>query len=275
MGFIPSPPPTASVEVDELEDLDNDSDSDWTDGEDEYSDDHASDLNDATNGAEDSGQTDPASSSTTPSALPNDTASTCDSSPWYAGLNSQGRVFGRLVDLYIFAARYDALGIRQATILTLQRCINGLETLPCPTVLKRALDSLEIEVPLCRYLIVCYGSYADYEAMSKERCATLSSQFLLDVLDISYARLAYDSVPDVGEDWCNFHEHERGEQDECEGRREKDADVLEKRKPPPRPVRRFGGCCQTSPMESCINEVMEVFLWVVAHEILLLAASQS
>lgn len=49
----------------------------------------------------------------------------------YSGLNWRDRNYVRLVDLYVFAAKYEALQFRQAIILTLQRCIYKWDRLPC------------------------------------------------------------------------------------------------------------------------------------------------
>jgi hypothetical protein len=87
-------------------------------------------------------------------------------------------VFGRLVDLWIFAVRYDCVGFQQAVMIQLQRCVDDWEVVPCPTVVKGALDNLKLGAPLCRYLIRCYGYYPDHEQMPTERLAKLPSEFL-------------------------------------------------------------------------------------------------
>lgn len=83
-----------------------------------------------------------------------ETEADVDNKPWDAELNRAGRVFGRLVDAFIFAARYDCSVFRRAVVLQLQRCIDKYNRVPCPTVVKRALDHLHLDAPLCRYLVI-------------------------------------------------------------------------------------------------------------------------
>ena len=160
---------------------------------------------------------------------------------WDARLNREGRVFGRLVDLWIFAARYDCVGFQQAVMIQLQRCVEDWEVVPCPTVVKRALDNLKLSAPLCQYLIRCYGYHADHEDMSKERLATLSSEFLVAVLDFTFLRINEDP-PEMNDDWCEFHEHEtESEREACSNGRQNDPDggfkILRRSRPS------FRGCC--------------------------------
>ena len=140
------------------------------------------------------------------------------------------RVFRRLVDLYVFGARYDCPDLRLAVIFQLQRCVNDWEKLPGPNVLKHVLENLELDAPLCRYLIVCYGYYTTYETVSKERLATLPSQVLAAILEVTFKRAdGDDDVPEVDENWCDFHEHgDDHKRKECENSRPRDPDMVSK-----------------------------------------------
>ena len=162
---------------------------------------------------------------------------------WYAGVNRKGRVFARLLDLYIFANKFKIVSLKGAVMLRFQRFIEATATLPCPTIVKHALDHLDFKSSMmCKYLTKCYGHYTDFKKVSKDRFATLSPAFLTAVLFIAFERVdgvessrgAYD------ENWCDYHDHANEEErKECEKSRPQDIDVLNKR---PR-VRRWGGCC--------------------------------
>ena len=166
---------------------------------------------------------------------------------WYAGVNRKGRVFARLLDLYIFADTYKIVSFKRAVMLRFQGFIGFTETLPCPTIVKHALDSLDFDKSMmCKYLIHCYGSYLDFKKMSKKRLATLSPAFLTAVLMIAFQRIEDDdNVVGWDDDWCDDHEHDGDEErKECEDGRPGDAD-MEKRRPRStvtRP-RRWGACC--------------------------------
>lgn len=97
-------------------------------------------------------------------------------------------MFARLLDLYIFANTYKAVIFKGVIMLAFQRYIETTETLPCPTIVKHALDNLDYKSPMCKYLTRCYGHYTDFKKVNKERFATLSPTFLTDVLLIAFQR---------------------------------------------------------------------------------------
>lgn len=152
--------------------------------------------------------------------------------------NIYDRVFGRLLELYVFGANSDCPGFRQAVILQLQRCIHDWTTIPGPVVVKDVLDHLDIASPLCKYLIACYGHYGEFEMTFKGRTACLHSGFLAGVLDVTFARLRRPSTSYtntttscVSESWCDFHEHNNGDEHrECEHRRSGDLDMLDRKR---------------------------------------------
>ncbi|KAI9769117.1 MAG: hypothetical protein M1840_004468 [Geoglossum simile] len=152
---------------------------------------------------------------------------------WYSGLKERGRVFGRLLELYIFGDVYKIQSFKTAVILEWQEFSTSKETLPCPTIVKRALDYLDLKSPLCQFLILCYGYYTDYFTISKRRFSTLPSTFLTEVLMVTFKRLDKD-VKSWEEDWCRFHEHQDEEEKQaCEASREEEE----------QPWRPRGGCC--------------------------------
>jgi hypothetical protein len=144
-----------------------------------------------------------------------------------------------LVDTFVFATRYKCAAFLNAAILQLQRCVYNYEVIPCPTVMKRALDQPDLGSPLCSYLIICYGHYTDHEKMSNVRLTTLPSKFLIAIIEIAIQRID-DDAPSTHEDWCQFHEHEDvSEREECENKRSSDPDVHVKKG---FRRRRMGGC---------------------------------
>ena len=55
------------------------------------------------------------------------------------------RIFGRLLNLYVFESRYECHRFRQAVILQLQRCNHNWGPNPGPTMVKRVLPHLDID----------------------------------------------------------------------------------------------------------------------------------
>lgn len=163
--------------------------------------------------------------------------------PSYSSLNRKGRVFIRLINLYRFATNFQASSFKNVIMIQWQRFTINSETLPCPTVVKHALSRLGIKSRLCQYLITCYAYYADYKKIEKDIFATLSPEFLTEVLVLVFNRLDDGEVMDMDENWCEFHEHEdEEEREECEKSREEDPDVAAKRRAEARLAFRKGYC---------------------------------
>ncbi|KAK3687060.1 hypothetical protein LTR37_019174 [Vermiconidia calcicola] len=233
--------PTDSLDVEEIGALDTDSGSEEESQSESQSEDHKKKDNDDKNGnggdlnnAIDGSSTAPVEGAGSASEHPalSDRDAETTNSQWYAALDSKRRVFGRMMDLYIFAARYHALNFRTAAILTLQRCIDKWVDIPCPIVLKHALDHVEQDGSLFRFLAVCTGHYTEYVfPFPTGRFATLPSDFLAKVIGIEFARLDEQKyVPFMEGSWCEFHEHKtEAERKTCECNRPKDADVKRER----------------------------------------------
>ena len=120
---------------------------------------------------------------------------------WYSGVHRKGRVFGRLLDLYIFANTYEIPRFKTAVMLEFQRFVASTDTLPYLTIVKHALDYLDLDSPMCQYLVICYGHYTNSEKVNMKRFATLSSTFLASVLLITFKRI---DVNELVDDWCDF-----------------------------------------------------------------------
>ncbi|OQV08067.1 BTB/POZ domain-containing protein isoform 2 [Cladophialophora immunda] len=164
-----------------------------------------------------------------------------DSKTRYAGVNRKGRVFARLLDLYIFADTYKTVSFKNVVMLGFQRYVASSEILPHPTIVKHALDNLDLESPMCKYLTRCYGHYTDFKKANKKRFATLSPTFLTEVLLIAFRRIDAPDVDDWDDNWCDYHEHESDQsRADCKKERPEDADIVKKQ---PKPRRRWGGCC--------------------------------
>jgi len=93
-------------------------------------------------------------------------------------------------------------------ILEWQEFSTSKDTLPCSTIVKRALDHLDLKSPLCQFLILCYGYYTDHFTISKRHFSSLPSTFLTEVLTVTFKRLCRESIRSWDEDWCRFHEHQ-------------------------------------------------------------------
>ncbi|KAH0565036.1 hypothetical protein GP486_001575 [Trichoglossum hirsutum] len=144
---------------------------------------------------------------------------------WYSGLDKCEQVFGRLLDLYVFGDTYDILSFKTDVIFEWQRFIISARVPPCPIIVNQALDRLDIESPLCRLLIDCYGSYTDYLRVDKGYLATLPPIFLVEVLLIALRHVEGDYDEDWEENWCIYHEHrDREEKDACRKRWDEEED---------------------------------------------------
>lgn len=173
--------------------------------------------------------------------IPNNNGDYSEHPPSYSSLNRKGRVFIRLTNLYKFATSFQASSFKNAIMIQWQRFTINNETLPCPTVVKHALSGLSIKSCLCQYLITCYAHYTDYKKIEKARFATLSPEFLTEVLALVFNRF---EIMEINEHWCEFHEHkDEEEREECEKSREKDPDVVAKRMYSRHVVCRLGHRC--------------------------------
>ncbi|KAK3722240.1 hypothetical protein LTR37_002673 [Vermiconidia calcicola] len=259
--YAGSSPTDSLLDVDEIGDLKDEFQSEEESGEESESESESEDHkekekdveNDNASGlnyAIDHASTAPVDGAASESGLPalSDGDAETTNSPWYSTLDRKGRVLARIVDVYIFAFRYKALKLRKAAMLSLQRCIDVWGVVPCPTILKHALDILEQDAPLFRYLVVCTANYTDYmyeDEDTPERLATLPSSFLANVLGIIFARMKGEKkVHSMERSWCEFHEHEtEAERKACERNRPKDADVKRVRKGRKRSVSCWASTC--------------------------------
>jgi hypothetical protein len=185
------------------------------------------------------------------------TTSTLDDTdlPWYltSSLNTRGRIFGRLLDLYIFASTYEVPKFKLAVILTWQCFPHTTATYPCETVIYNVCGRLPLSSGLVQYLIACYAHNIHVDDIKEDRLRwkEIPSDFLTEVVIVALERVEdEDEGRKPKSRWCNFHEHETEElKTPCLKRREEareiDPDVWYKVRENRRPVLNghWGGCC--------------------------------
>lgn len=150
--------------------------------------------------------------------------------PWYTGLDRNGRIFARLVDLYAFAAKYDAPRLRRNVILAWQRFSISCNCLPPAPVVSRAFSRMNGDEPLCKYIILWYGYFTGNVPFEAAEFSSMSPAFLFGVLEIMYQKQAggYHFVG-LDQNWCEFHEHaDSDETKECLKARHTDPDAVAK-----------------------------------------------
>jgi hypothetical protein len=153
---------------------------------------------------------------------------------WYltSSLDVRDKVFGRLLDLYMFGETYEVESFKISVMLTWQRFSYITRTYPCATVVRNVLGRLELSSGLVQYLIGCYAYYMDAEIAKSDRDGwnTLDSKFLTEVTIQAKERADYDDAcAEPNHRWCEYHEHnERATQSECQSKedRQDDPDVL-------------------------------------------------
>lgn len=162
----------------------------------------------------------------------------------YSKLNSEGRVFVRLVNLYKFAIDFGAPTFKRRIMIEWQRWCSKNEIVPCSVSVRHLLNRVDVASQLCQYVILCWACSQEWQQADKAKDANLSPRFLVEVLVLALRESQDDDVVSGQRYWCRFHEHENDEEKEqCEESREDDYDMELKRRDSRPMVRRFGGCC--------------------------------
>ncbi|KAL9090166.1 MAG: hypothetical protein Q9165_005446 [Trypethelium subeluteriae] len=124
-----------------------------------------------------------------------------------------------LVNLYIFADKYDVPGLRDVLITELRDHGPDEEEVPSFAVVIKAYDNLPADSPLCQYLMQVY--LASYRAHSRyclcDECGLrdmLPSEFLLTLMSLMSADLEgrHGSAQDAICEW--YHQH--ADRKECQ-----------------------------------------------------------
>ena len=140
--------------------------------------------------------------------------------PWYlnSSLESRGRIFGRLLDLYHFGITYEAPDFKLAVIITWQRLCRTASTIPCPTVVRNVVQRIPLSEGLVQYLVGCYAYYmsiGDF-ARNRERWKAIPSDFLTEVVILVLKRVKSDiSDAKPNDHWCDYHDHDTDESKEA------------------------------------------------------------
>jgi hypothetical protein len=128
-----------------------------------------------------------------------------------------------LLDLYIFADKYDTRQLRNDIMTTICNFHTEHNTYPGPRLIRRAYSDLPASSNMCRYLTKTTALYWDpsKEPDQRDSYADLPSEFLFEVMFINARRvngerLAEDTLRVELEDRCTFHEHtDEAEKDYC------------------------------------------------------------
>lgn len=107
---------------------------------------------------------------------------------WYQDLDQDGRIYARLMDIYIFAAIYDAPRLRRDVTVIWQRFSLLCNTLPPLEVIKQAYTHNKDDLPLLQYIILWYGYINKDVPFKATDWAVTSPRFLAGVLEIMYKK---------------------------------------------------------------------------------------
>jgi hypothetical protein len=136
-----------------------------------------------------------------------------------------------LIDLYIFADKYDTRQLRNDIMTTICNFEKEYDTYPSPKLIERAFSDLPASSNMCRYLAKMTALYWDPSEETDDEAnlyADLPSEFLFEVMSINTRRvngkrLAEDTLRVELEDRCTFHEHtDEAEKDYCKSSRNAD-----------------------------------------------------
>lgn len=154
-----------------------------------------------------------------------------NSKPWFINeddLNNQ--VFGRLLDLYLFAVQYEAPALKLEVLMRWQRHAMQSDTFPNTNLVKRLLLALPLDDGLIRWEVANFGYCLAAKGNSNGLgYDCLPAQFLIKLLKFVEQYVGADNDkrkqlhPD--RDWCKFHHHSESERKNCRRRRPDDPDI--------------------------------------------------
>jgi hypothetical protein len=154
--------------------------------------------------------------STTPVAISSEDVS------WYMNpsYDASDRVFGRLLDVYIFSIKYEISGLKLATMLTWQRFYYRLTDVLSNDMVRNIYERIPSSSGLTRFLIDNQAFEYKADRVEPVSWETLPSRFLTDVLTKVMRRAeSKNTLIWPVYRWCDFHEHQTEEEKAvCEGK---------------------------------------------------------
>ena len=146
---------------------------------------------------------------------------------WWGGLSRNGRIYGRLLDLYIFAIAYRCGPFKKAVMLEAQRFLYSDRILPHPIIVNKAVSTLRGDSPFLQFLSRAYAQNADVYRLPEAMLAQLSPVFLAEVRLVYHKLTVLGSLGDMDDDWCELHEHtDYFDKMVCQCNRPSDPDVV-------------------------------------------------
>ncbi|KAK7893963.1 hypothetical protein LTR67_006664 [Exophiala xenobiotica] len=132
---------------------------------------------------------------------------------WYSGLCRTQRVYGRLLDLYILADRYEAPVVKREIVLKWQRFTFSALKFPGLMVIQRAIENLSIESSLCRYMTACFSRMM-VQNSCQNTLAKLPPLFAAATLNLMLLNLRSHKRPysSYRTSWCDYHDHVHAEE---------------------------------------------------------------
>ncbi|ORY16121.1 hypothetical protein BCR34DRAFT_611716 [Clohesyomyces aquaticus] len=137
-----------------------------------------------------------------------------------------------LLDLYIFADRYETRHLRNDIMTTLGDYDDKLQQYPGLEPVAKAFDNLPASSTFCQYLVMqnalCWDPDRDSEEFEGKLYKSLPPEFLFQVMIINTRRANSENCPETPffdelNDRCTFHEHwDEGQKRRCRDRRKAD-----------------------------------------------------
>lgn len=152
--------------------------------------------------------------------------------PWFLDTHCwTNQTYGRLLDLYLFAYKYEIATLKTEVLIRWQRHSVNCGSFPSADILSRLLLALPLGDGLVRYQITDFGQSL---AVEGERggleYGCLPAPFLAELLNYVQKFLSAGAeeqkrlMPDF--DWCEFHDHPESERMKCRRSRPNDPDTL-------------------------------------------------
>ena len=150
--------------------------------------------------------------------------------PWFAEVgNVDQQHYGRLLDLYLFATKYEVPNLKAEVLLDWQRHNTNFGIFPNMDILNRALLALPLSDGLIRFAVADFAWYMHKPGADGLDYDRLPAPFLAQLIKFvrRYANTneAEQKKLHPDHDWCRFHDHSESERTKCRRRRLSDPDV--------------------------------------------------
>jgi hypothetical protein len=156
-----------------------------------------------------------------------------EETPWYMGPenDSRTRVFGRLLDVYIFSIDYEITGLKLDSLLAWQRFYDACYLTLNNRVTHNTYKRISSSSGFAKFLFHCYAFDSASETQLRANLSLLPSEFVAEVailaLDLAKHNKPYSLMTRYR--WCDFHEHEtEQEKINCQSHpsRQQDVDMV-------------------------------------------------